>query len=69
MRAAQQGHVTAKFIVGYGYYTGIGIKKDYIKALEYLNDAAYNHGIGFRTALFSLMAKASVVLKSTWLKP
>lgn len=40
INAAQQGNAQAQFELGMTYFKGIGVQKDYLKALEWFNKAA-----------------------------
>ena len=39
-QAAKAGNNTAKFMLGYAYYKGVGVEKDYYEAVKYIREAA-----------------------------
>ena len=46
LNAAEEGHMNAQFFLGYYYFQGWGIERNYAKALEWYKKAANNGSLG-----------------------
>ena len=57
------GNIIAKFNLGFAYYRGIGVKKDYKKAYAHFKDAAENVHVGAQYHLALFYDKGIIVSK------
>jgi len=56
LKAAEQGDVDAQFNLGYSYFTGQGVTRDYTKAAEWLGKAAEQGRVGAKDFLVKVEA-------------